>query len=245
MGPWVAWFGALANSDPLPCAALKLPCPHFSRVLAKTQYVVRSAKRTLDSPNATLASLKHTCGPRLLEKRKRQSVGGGPQKSCNGLTNTAHDVIYCLLHRSGQPDTDAPSEPVHPAPDPTAGHSMRMDSLSTLAADSQGRGRMPPPPKAPSFLLEVIADLESRESTVFDHSLQYKKQFRALKARKNVPREGTLMIHVASHITVSQFEHVYVPFACRTGFAGCTCSRGWHGFVVTSDPRVLHFPFNM
>ena len=139
----------------LPCAALKLPCPHFSRVLAKTQYVVRSAKRALESPNATLASLKHTCGPRLLEKRKRKSVGGGPQKSCNGLTNTAHyDVIYCLLHRSGQPDADAPSEPVHPAPDPTAGHSMRMDSL----ADSQGRGRMPPPPKAPSFLLEVIAD---------------------------------------------------------------------------------------
>ena len=56
-----------------------------------------------------------------------------------------------------------------------------MDNSETQALDSQGRPKVgvPPPPDLPAELLAtVIADVESRSSIVFDHTLQFKKQFR-------------------------------------------------------------------
>ena len=55
-----------------------------------------------------------------------------------------------------------------------------MDNAETQAQDTQGLRKVgvPPPPDLPAELLAtVIADVESRSSIVFDHTLQFKKQF--------------------------------------------------------------------
>ena len=136
--------------------------------------MVRQAKRTMESNNPTFKALKSLCGPKLLEKRKR-TARGHTLIACLRL-NTANRSLYIC------------------------GRACRTSSVSRedgRVGDTADRGFRTPSRTPPMHLHSWAPSLQiwkTRDTCIFDPTLQFKKQFRA-HCNKMDDNTGTTSTH--------------------------------------------------